>query len=140
MADKNEVVGALFPAMINGQKRLAFAITEKHSGSDPSSMKSYAQLEHDSYHVYGKKSWIFNALEADHFVITVKNGSLATKNMLMLLVDKNTPGLTVGDDKPRIGKPSSHIPSFAHHARYHHLFVYQQRFYDKPPHQLQYPA
>ena len=84
--DKNEIIRELFPAIVRGHKRLAFAITEKHSGSDPSSMNSYAELRPDGYHVYGKKAWIFNALEADHFLITVKNGSPDTKNMLMLLV------------------------------------------------------
>ena len=88
--DKNEVIRELFPAIVSGQKRLAFAITEKHSGSDPSSMNSYAELRHDGYHLYGKKAWIFNSLEADYFVITVKNGSPYTKHMLMFLVDRNT--------------------------------------------------
>ncbi|MDA3787864.1 MAG: acyl-CoA/acyl-ACP dehydrogenase [Desulfobacula sp.] len=101
--DKNEVIRDLFPAIVSGHKRLAFAITEKHSGSDPSSMNSYAELRHDGYHVYGKKAWIFNALEADYFVITVKNGSPDTKQMLMFLVDRNTPGFTIGDNTPRLG-------------------------------------
>ena len=101
--DKNKVIRELFPAIVSGHKRLAFAITEKHSGSDPSSMNSYAELRHDGYHVYGKKAWIFNALEADHFVITVKNGSPFTKHMLMLLVDRNTPGFTISDNTPRLG-------------------------------------
>lgn len=101
--DKNKVIREIFPAIVSGQKRLAFAITEKHSGSDPSSMNSYAELRHDGYHVYGNKAWIFNALEADHFVITVKNGSPESKHMLMLLVDRNTPGFTISDDTPMLG-------------------------------------
>jgi len=101
--EKNEVIREFFPAMASGHKRLAFAITEKHSGSDPSSMNSYTVLRKDGYHIYGRKAWIFNALEADQFVVTVKNGSPDTKNMVMLLVDRNTPGFTICDNKPRIG-------------------------------------
>jgi alkylation response protein AidB-like acyl-CoA dehydrogenase len=101
--DKNEVIREIFSAIVRGDKRLAFAITEKHSGSDPSSMNSYAELRHDGYHVYGKKAWIFNSLEADYFVITVKNGSADTKHMLMLLVDRNTPGFTISDNIPKLG-------------------------------------
>lgn len=100
---KNEFIRDIFPDIVSGQKRLAFAITEKHSGSDPSSMNSYAELRHDGYHLYGKKAWIFNSLEADHFVITVKNGSPDTKNMLMFLVDRNTSGFSIGKNKPRVG-------------------------------------
>jgi butyryl-CoA dehydrogenase len=101
--EKNEVIRELFPAMASGDKRVAFAITENHSGSDPASMKSYAILKNDGYHVYGSKAWIFNALEADHFVVTVKNGSPDTKHMVMLLIDKYTPGFTICDNTPRIG-------------------------------------
>jgi butyryl-CoA dehydrogenase len=101
--DKNEVIREIFPAIVSGQKRVAFAITEEHSGSDPASMNSYAELRNDGYHVYGKKAWIFNASEADYFVITVKNGSTDTKNMLMFLIDRNTPGFTIGDNIPRLG-------------------------------------
>jgi len=101
--DKNEIIRELFPAIVCGNQRLAFAITEKHSGSDPSSMYSYAEHRHDGYHVYGKKAWIFNALEADHFVITVKNGSPDTKSMLMFLLDRNTPGFSISKNTPRLG-------------------------------------
>jgi len=100
---KNKVLRELFPSIASGNKRVAFAITENHSGSDPASMNSYAILKNDGYHVYGNKAWIFNALEADHFVVTVKNGSPHTKHMVMLLIDKSTPGFTIGDNTPRIG-------------------------------------
>lgn len=101
--EKNEAIRKHFPAIASGNKRVAFAITEDHSGSDPAAMKSYAILKNDGYHVYGKKAWIFNALEADYFVVTVKNGSPDAKQMVMLLVDKYTPGFTVCDNIPRIG-------------------------------------
>jgi butyryl-CoA dehydrogenase len=101
--EQNEVIREFFPSIASGNKRVAFAITESHSGSDPASMKSYAILKNDGYHVYGNKAWIFNALEADHFVVTVKNGSPDTKQMIMLLVDKYTPGFTICDNTPRIG-------------------------------------
>jgi butyryl-CoA dehydrogenase len=100
---KNETIRNIFPNIVCGQKKLAFAITEKHSGSDPSSMKTYAELRHDGYHVYGAKSWIFNALEADHFVITVKDGAPEAKKMIMLLVDRKTPGMSIGKNTHRLG-------------------------------------
>lgn len=101
--DSNEAIREIFPDLVSGHKRLAFAITEKHSGSDPSSMNSYAILRNDCYYVYGEKAWIFNALESDHFVITVKNGSPDAKQMIMLWVDRDTPGFTIGEDIPRLG-------------------------------------
>lgn len=101
--EKSKVIREYFPAIASGKRRVAFAITENHSGSDPASMRSYAILKNNGYHLYGDKAWIFNALEADHFVVTVKNGSPDTKNMIILFIDKITPGFTIGDNTPRIG-------------------------------------
>jgi len=101
--DTNDEVKKLLQDMANGKILLSFAITEEHSGSDPSSMLSYAELKEDGYHIYGQKAWIFNSADADYFVVTVKNGSPETRDMIMLLVDRNTPGFTIGKNIPRIG-------------------------------------
>ena len=54
--NSNDVIKRLLPDMAKGKILLSFAITEEHSGSDPSSMKSYAKLENDGYHIYGQKA------------------------------------------------------------------------------------
>ena len=47
--------------------------------------------------------WIANAAEASYFNVMVKDGSPKSKNILMILLDRNTPGLTIGKKKPIMG-------------------------------------
>ena len=93
----------LVPDMARGKKINAFALTEESSGSDPSYITSYAELKTDGYHIHGKKMWIANAAEASCFNVMVKDGSPESKNILMILVNRNTPGLTIGKKKQIMG-------------------------------------
>ncbi len=101
--DASDEVVELLPNMVTGKNINAFALTEENSGSDPSSITSYATLETDGYHIHGNKVWIANAAEASHFNVMVKDGSPKSNNILMLLIDRNTPGLTIGKKKPIMG-------------------------------------
>jgi butyryl-CoA dehydrogenase len=99
----SEEVIELIPDMATGKKINAFALTEEFTGSDPSSITSYATLKTDGYHIHGNKMWIVNAAEASHFNVIVKDGSPKSKNFIMLLIDRNTPGFTIGKKKPIMG-------------------------------------
>ena len=89
--------------MASGKTINAFALTESSSGCDPSSITSYAELKKDGYHIHGTKRWIANAEEASYFNVMVKDGSPKSKNILMILLDRNAPGLTIGKKKPIMG-------------------------------------
>lgn len=97
----SDEVKRLVPDMVGGKKLTAFALTEECGGTDPSMNKSYAELRGDGYHLFGSKAWIANAVDAEHFVVIVREG--ASKNMLIFLVDRGTPGFTVGENILRIG-------------------------------------
>lgn len=101
--DTSEKIIKLVPDMAKGKTINAFALTEEYSGSDPSSITSYAELKADGYHINGKKKWIANAAEASYFNVMVKDGSPESKNIIMILVDRDTPGLTIGKKKPIMG-------------------------------------
>ena len=101
--DTSKEIKELVPDMARGKKINAFALTEESSGSDPSSITSYAELKADGYHIHGNKRWIANAVEASHFNVMVKDGSPGSKNILMMLLDRNTPGLTIAKKKPIMG-------------------------------------
>ena len=47
--------------------------------------------------------WIANAAEASYFNVMVKDGSPKSKNIIMILFDRNTPGLTIGKKKKVMG-------------------------------------
>ncbi|MDA3791364.1 MAG: acyl-CoA dehydrogenase family protein [Desulfobacula sp.] len=101
--DTPEEIKKLLPDMAGGKKINAFALTEESSGNDPSAITSYAELKADGYHIHGKKMWIVNAAEASHFNVMVKDGSPNSNHILMILLDRNTKGLTIGKKKPIMG-------------------------------------
>ena len=99
--DLSAEVKKLLPGMACGKNLTAFALTEECGGSDPSMNQSYAELRQDGYHLFGRKVWITNAVDAEHLVVFVRNGT--AKNMLIFLVDRGTPGLLIGKNHIRTG-------------------------------------
>lgn len=70
-----------------------FCLTEETPGSDPASTKTYCVEKEDGYHIYGQKNWIANAVDADYYVLMLKNGT--PKGMNILLVYSKLPCITV---------------------------------------------
>lgn len=101
--DTSKEIKALVPDMATGKKISAFALTEESSGSDPAALTSYGERKANGYHIHGKKMWIANAAEASHFNVMIKDGAPNSKKILMILVDRNTPGLKIGKNKPIMG-------------------------------------
>ena len=60
------------PAMARGEKIGCFGLTEPDSGSDPSSMKTYARRQGDRWILNGTKMWITNAPLAHLAVVWAK--------------------------------------------------------------------
>ncbi|MHB8157782.1 MAG: acyl-CoA dehydrogenase [Desulfocucumaceae bacterium] len=83
----------------------AFALTEPNAGSDPSQLATTARLEGDHYIVNGSKIFISNASVAEVYVTFVRTGqdSKGHKGITCLLVDKDTPGFSVGKIEQKMG-------------------------------------
>jgi len=93
----------LVPA-IKGKKRGAFAITEPEAGSDLGNMKTTAVRDGDYFVLNGSKTWCTGGPLADFFVV----GAMTDKSKRFwgidfFLVDRNTPGFTVGRHIPKYG-------------------------------------
>ena len=97
----SEEITAVVPGLANGTKTISFVVTESVSGSDPSATTSYAELKEDGYHIHGKKDWIGNGKDADYYNVMVKNGK-DSKEMMMLFVDKGTPGFKFLENRERL--------------------------------------
>ena len=85
--------------VISGDKRTCFALTEPNGGSDPSQMRTTAVREGDHYRINGTKIFITGADKADFvqlFCRTIDNGQ--DLGVSCFLVDRNTPGLTLGQN------------------------------------------
>jgi alkylation response protein AidB-like acyl-CoA dehydrogenase len=82
----------------------AYALSEAASGSDAFALLSRADRHGDAYLLNGQKLWITNALEAGIFIIFVTlDPAAGYKGITAFLVEKDTPGLTVGKKEDKLG-------------------------------------
>jgi glutaryl-CoA dehydrogenase len=79
------------PALAKGELIGCFGLTEPDYGSDPSGMKTSAQLKGDYYVLNGSKIWITNSPIADIFIIWAKDDNNDIRGFIL---DKNMPGLS----------------------------------------------
>jgi len=87
----------------------AFALTESGAGSDPAGLNTLARLDGDKYIVNGSKIFITNGGIADVYVTFVRTqpGSKGYKGITCLLVDKDTPGFSIGKREEKMGLNAS---------------------------------
>lgn len=90
----------------------AFALTEPGAGSDASAAKTKAVADGDDYVINGSKCFISNMgpTEGDYVVvIALTDPEKGVKGMSAIVVDRGTPGFTVGKRKRRwaSGAPTS---------------------------------
>ena len=83
---------------------VAFALTEAMAGSDVANMDMRYERDGDSFILNGTKIFITNGAEAD-FVTTfaTKDRSLGHKGFSAFVVDKGTPGFSVGKLERKMG-------------------------------------
>ena len=81
------------PRMARGEVIGCFGLTEPDSGSDPSSMRTNARSDGDSYILNGTKMWITNGGIADIAVVWAR----AEDGVRGFIVERGTPGFTTSD-------------------------------------------
>ena len=92
------------PKLASGEYVGAFALTEPNAGSDAANLATTAKLEGDHYIVNGSKVFITSGSEAEVCVTFVRTGNeKGYKGITCLLVDKNTPGFSIGKIEAKMG-------------------------------------
>jgi alkylation response protein AidB-like acyl-CoA dehydrogenase len=82
----------------------SYALSEAGSGSDAFALQTRADLHGDDYFLNGRKLWITNAKEAGIFVLfATVNPVAGYKGITAFVVEKNTPGFTVGKKEDKLG-------------------------------------
>ena len=81
------------PRMARGEVIGCFGLTEPDAGSDPSSMRTAARRDGDSYVLNGTKMWITNGGIADLAVVWARSDD----GIRGFLVERGTPGFTTSD-------------------------------------------
>ena len=92
----DEIREEYLPAVRQGKKIAAFALSEPEAGSDVASLTTTAEADGDDYIINGNKTWISNGGIADYYVVFGRTGEApGAKGLSAFIVDANTPGLEV---------------------------------------------
>ena len=94
------------PKLATGQFTSAFALTEENAGSDATNVETTARREGNGYVLDGSKRYITNANIADVFVVMARTDMTkpGSDGISAFLVERGTPGLTVGDVDVKMGQ------------------------------------
>ena len=92
--------------VIAGELITAVGITEPGAGSDVAGIRTSARLEGDEWVLNGTKMFITNGVHGDLYFVAAKTGT-GKRDMSMFIVEKGTPGFTVGRALKKTGWLSS---------------------------------
>lgn len=82
----------------------AYALSEAGSGSDAFALQTRAEAVPGGFRLSGRKLWISNAREAGLFIVFATfDPAAGYRGITAFLVDKATPGLTVGHKEDKLG-------------------------------------
>ena len=82
----------------------AYALSEAGSGSDAFALSCRAHDKGDHYELTGRKLWITNAAEAELFIVMATlDPAKGYKGITSFLVERTTPGFTVGKKEDKLG-------------------------------------
>ena len=82
----------------------AYALSEANSGSDAFALATRAIPDGVDYLITGRKLWISNAAEAGIFLVFATiNPAAGHRGITCFLVERDTPGLTVGRKEDKLG-------------------------------------
>jgi alkylation response protein AidB-like acyl-CoA dehydrogenase len=96
------------PGLADGSIVGAHGMSEPASGSDAFSLSTTARKDGDEYVLDGSKTFVTNAPESDLFVVFATiDKELGFAGVTAFLLDKGTPGLTVGKPLSKMGLRTS---------------------------------
>ena len=98
-----EVRDRVVPQVLSGEKISALAVTEPGGGSDVANLQTRAVREGDVYRVSGSKTFITSGARADFYTVAVRTGAPGFAGISLLLIEKGTPGFTVGRQLKKMG-------------------------------------
>lgn len=97
--------------VIDGEKIMAFAMTEEKVGSDPQYMEARAEKDGDEWVINGKKKWVTQGPYADFHVVVARTGGKEGDNegITNFIVDLDQDGVLMADmHKVMGGLPRDH--------------------------------
>jgi acyl-CoA dehydrogenase len=89
---------AWLPAVAQGRKIAAFALSEREAGSDVAAIATTAEPDGSGFVLNGAKAWISNGGIADFYVVLARTGEApGAGGLSAFIVDAATPGLEIAE-------------------------------------------
>jgi alkylation response protein AidB-like acyl-CoA dehydrogenase len=110
-AGSEEQKAEWLPAMCEGSRLGAIAITEPDAGTDIHSMRTRAVRDGDDYIITGQKMFITNGGKADVIALFARTGEDSKTGISLFLVEADSPGFTALPSLPKTGiRGSNTVP------------------------------
>lgn len=92
------------PKLCSGKWLGAFGLTEPNAGTDAAMQQTFAVDTGDKWVLNGSKIFITNAGHADIFIVmAMTDKSLGTRGISAFIVERNTPGFSIGKEEKKLG-------------------------------------
>ncbi len=107
----NEQKTRWLPGIASGDLIASFALTEPNAGSDAGALETRAVRDGDDYILTGTKRFITNADKAHLFTVMARTDpdTPGGKGVSAFVVERDTPGLSVGPPESKMGQQGAHI-------------------------------
>lgn len=102
------------PDLCTMDRFASYCLTEPSVGSDAANLETKAVKHGDQYILNGSKSFISGAGESGIYIVMVRTGEKGSKGISCLMVDGNTPNMSLGAKEKKVGWNSqpTHIVTF----------------------------
>ena len=108
MSDNTKAHENYLPKIASGERTAAIALSEPKYGSAVTDIETSAVIEGDEIRIDGSKRFITGAPDYDVYVVFVRlNGIQGMKGIGAVVVDKDTPGFTLGTGPEYMGSRGS---------------------------------
>ena len=99
-----DLVARYLSRVMSGEVIPAFGLTEPTGGSDAAAIRTTAERQGDEFVINGSKQFISGGLLADYVVvIAVTDRSKGSRGISAILVERGTPGFSVGKKEDLVG-------------------------------------
>lgn len=108
LCDNEAAKKEYLPRILNDFKKICFATSEPHMGSDVAGMRCKATKDGEDYIINGTKYWITNGGVADYMtVFATVDPEQKHAGIAAFLIEREWEGVTVGESIPKLGQRTS---------------------------------
>jgi len=102
-----ELLAKVLPRIVERRELAAYLVSEPGAGSDVGSIRTTAVRDGDEYVITGTKCFSTNGPVASYYTVLARTSDNGRNGLSFFLVERDTPGLTVGKIEKKLGQRGS---------------------------------